>query len=90
MAATAVPAVLRGDRAVSAIDLVEIGRDGAKVSAVDVIVSASEAARVREKLLNSFAALYVEELGDTPDEPKGRRTSLRSRSGQSGSSESES
>jgi len=89
MAATAVPAVLRGDRAVSAIDLVEVGRDGAKVSAVDVFVDAPEAARVREKLLNSFAALYVEELREAPNEPAGRRTRLRSRDGRPGSSENE-
>jgi hypothetical protein len=84
MATTAVPAVLRDDRAVSAIDLVELGSGSTKFSAVDVLVSANEAPRIREKLLNSFAALYVEEIDEAPDEPTNRRTRIRSRSDRSG------
>jgi hypothetical protein len=79
MATTAVPAVLREDRGVSAIDFVEIGSGTAKVNAVDVLVKAAEASRIREKLLNSFAALYVQELDEAPDEPARSRTRIRLR-----------
>jgi hypothetical protein len=79
MATTALSTVLRDDRAVSAIDLVEVGTGDRKVNVVDVLVTSAEATRVREKLLNSFAALYVQELREAPSEPASRRTRIRAR-----------
>jgi hypothetical protein len=66
MAASAVPAVLRDDRAVASVELVDVAAGAESFRAVDVVVAAAETDRVREKLLRSFAAIYVE-LIDEPE-----------------------
>jgi len=65
MATTSVPAVLRTERGVRAVDLVDPPTAPAASAVVEVVVEADSYERVRDKLLNSFAAIEVVEV-DVP------------------------
>jgi hypothetical protein len=79
MATYAVPAVLRDEASVSAIDVVELGTGTARFSAVEVFVSASAAAQVRARILDTLAAVYVERVSDQTAAPVRCRTQVCSR-----------
>ena len=79
MATYAVPAVLRDEASVSAIDLVELGTGIARFSAVEVLVSASAEARVRGRILDTLTAVYIERVSDRAEKSARCRTRVCSR-----------
>lgn len=73
MAATAVPAVLRGDTSAAVIGLVEIRGILGSTHAIDVAVGVSAVDRVRDRLYNSFAAIRIDDVTDGASEGGERR-----------------
>jgi hypothetical protein len=79
MATYAVPAVLRDEAEVSAIDVVELGTGTARFSVVELLVSAPAAAQVRARILDTLTAVYVERVSDQNAAPARCRTQVCSR-----------